>query len=112
MSSIIRLKNSIIFYSDSLGLPSRKLNEITTQAMGKLVMELISDRVLAESEALLASTGLPIKSISYELGFIDQSHFATYFRKHKAINPKGFRKAMQQVMGQKASNFKRRPAIK
>jgi len=90
------------FYCKHLGLPSRRLNRMTIQAMGKLVMELVSDRLLAESETLLAATGLPVKTIAYELGFIDQGHFAIWFRKRKGMNPKTFRQNVQTHNGNSA----------
>ena len=90
------------FYCKNLGLPARRLNLMTTQSMGKLVMELVSDRLLAESETMLAATGLPVKAIAYELGFIDQGHFATWFRKQKGMNPKTFRHNVQTHTGNSA----------
>jgi AraC-like DNA-binding protein/mannose-6-phosphate isomerase-like protein (cupin superfamily) len=83
------------FYAGRLGIPVRKLNEVTMGAMGKIVMEIITDRLLAESEAMLAVSGLMVKEIAAELGFIDQAHFAYFFRQHKKVSPRDFRKQLE-----------------
>jgi AraC family transcriptional activator of pobA len=44
------------FYSNQLGMPARKLNDLTLQTYGKLVQNMIQDRLLSESEALLCGT--------------------------------------------------------
>jgi AraC family transcriptional activator of pobA len=84
------------FYSGKLGMVTRKLNELTRKLAGKGVHELVNDRLLSEAEALLGSTGLTIKEITFELGFIDHAHFAFFFKKQKGMTPSAFRR---QVTG-------------
>lgn len=81
-----------LFYSEIMGMAARKLNEICFKTMGRLVPDLIADRLLSEGEALLGATNMPIKEISYELGFADQAHFAFFFKKAKNQTPSEFRK--------------------
>jgi AraC family transcriptional activator of pobA len=82
------------FYAKRLSIVDRKLNQLAVSITGKLVKELIQDRLLSEAEALLGGTALTIKEITFELGFIDHAHFAFFFRKHKGIAPSAFRKTV------------------
>lgn len=84
-------KRETSYYSEKLGVSSRRLNEITMETMGKLVSELVADRLLSEGEALLGTTGKSVKEISYHLGFADQAHFAYFFKKAKGQTPSQFR---------------------
>lgn len=81
------------FYSDHLGMPVRKLNELTQQVYGKLLQELIQDRLLSESEALLSGTNLGMKDIIFELGFNTHSHFGYFFKKAKGMTASAFRQS-------------------
>ena len=80
------------FYADLLGLPARKLNELTGRVWGKLVQDLVMERLLSESEAMLGGTNLSMKEIIFELGFAGHSHFAYFFKKAKGMTPSAFRK--------------------
>jgi AraC family transcriptional activator of pobA len=92
-----RSHRDTLSYSAQMGLPARKLNEIAMKTMGRLVPELITERLLCESEALLGATAKSIKEISYELGFADQAHFAFFFKKCSGVTPSDFRKKRQAV---------------
>lgn len=96
ISENYKIKRDTAFYSEHLGVSSRKLNGITTHKMGRLVTELINDRLLSESEALLGTTTKSIKEISYELGFSDQAHFAYFFKKANGATPSKFREQFFQ----------------
>ncbi|WP_162847100.1 helix-turn-helix domain-containing protein [Mucilaginibacter gracilis] len=85
------------FYSEILGLPTRKLNEYAMSNMGIMVQDMVAMRRLAESEALLASTDSSFKTIAYELGFGDSSHLWTFFKKYKGISPSDFRQKYKQI---------------
>ncbi|MBS7566918.1 helix-turn-helix domain-containing protein [Mucilaginibacter sp. Bleaf8] len=79
------------FYSKALGVPARKLNDTVKTATGKIVPDLITERLLSETEALLAASSMPMKEIAYELGFNNQSHLAVFFKKHTGHTPSAFR---------------------
>jgi AraC-like DNA-binding protein len=83
------------FYANKLGMVTRKLNELTQKLNGKLVHEMVNDRLLSEAELLLASTSLTVKEITFELGFIDHSHFGAYFKRMKGITASDFRRQQQ-----------------
>lgn len=83
------------FYGAQLGLPARKINEICKRATGRLVQDLVAERLLSECEALLGGTDMQVKEIIYELGFIDHSHFAYFFRQNKGTTPSDYRRRLQ-----------------
>ncbi|MEO6524967.1 MAG: AraC family transcriptional regulator [Mucilaginibacter sp.] len=85
------------FYSQALGLPARKLNEITRKYFGKMVKRLVADRLLTECEALLGGTNMLIKEIIIDLNFADNAHFAYFFRREKKMTPSNFRKKMHDL---------------
>jgi len=87
-----RTQRKAPFYSDKLGMVTRKLNELTIKLTGKLVQEMVNDRLLSEAESLLAGTSLTVKEITFELGFIDHSHFGAYFKRMKGITASEFRR--------------------
>ncbi len=83
------------WYAARLGFSPRRLNARARAVTGKLVEELVMDRLYQEAEALLRSTDLPIKTIAYELGFGDPSHFNRFFYKRAGMRPLAYR---QQVL--------------
>jgi AraC-like DNA-binding protein len=85
------------FYSAYLGLSARKLNTLTQDALGKLVNQLIADRLLSEAEVLLGGTNMLMKEIVIELGFADHAHLAYFFRKEKGMTPTSFRRQMHAL---------------
>lgn len=85
----------VYFYSTQLGMTARKLNEVCKRSTGRLVHELVAEKLLCECEALLGGTDLPVKEIIYQLGFIDHSHFAYFFRQNRGTTPSDYRKRLQ-----------------
>jgi len=83
------------FYAGQLGVPLRRLNEITRSAMGKLVMELINEQLLSEAERLLAESPLSIKEIAYELNFADMAQFNHFMKRHTGSSPRNFRRQVR-----------------
>jgi AraC family transcriptional activator of pobA len=43
---------------------------------------------------LLLTTALPVQQISDRLGFKNQSHFGTFFRREVGMSPRAFREKM------------------
>ena len=83
------------FYGAQLGLSARKINDVCKKATGRLVQDLVAERLLSECEALLGGTDLQVKEIIYELGFTDHAHFAYFFRQNKGTTPSDYRRRLQ-----------------
>jgi AraC family transcriptional regulator len=58
---------------------------------GQTVHQYVEGVRLAKAKALLAETDLPLKEISYRLGFADSSTFSSTFRKSSGETPSGYR---------------------
>lgn len=84
-------KREISFYSQLLGTNAKKLNQVAKQATGKTVYQLITERLLTESKALLTLTNLTIRQITFELNFDDTSNFGKWFKKQAGLSPQDFR---------------------
>ena len=81
-----------LFYSDRQNLSLKRLNEITKEAIGKTILNLIHERVLLEAKRLLSLTNKSVKEIAFYLGFEDPPYFYRFFKKHEGLTPEDFRK--------------------
>ena len=52
----------------------------------------INAHLMAQAKWLLGSSSLSVLEISYRLGFQNQSHFGTFFKRHEGLPPAAFRK--------------------
>lgn len=58
---------------------------------GRSAGEFITTNLAMQAKSLLRSTTLSILEISDRLGFQNQSHFGTIFKRHTDLSPKAFR---------------------
>lgn len=86
------------FYLDKLKCGEWRANKILTRYMKHTLYELIQLRVHQEAVALLSSTILSIKEITYELGLNDQSYFSKCFTRITGLSPSEWRR--QTVLDQ------------
>lgn len=66
------------------------------QSTGCTPYRYIVDRRVQRGRELLAKTVFPLHEVSEKLGFGDQSHFTTVFRKNVGMTPKQFRDLSRQ----------------
>jgi AraC-like DNA-binding protein len=69
------------------------LSTVIKSKTGKTVNTWVSEKIIAEAQALLAQTAKPIKEIAYQLGFQEPTHFSRFFKKHTGLTPGAFRRA-------------------
>lgn len=95
--SAVKIKTAAEF-ADHLHVHPNYLNSIVKNQTGKTLREHIQERVLYEAKVLLTHTNWEIKSISYVLGFSEQSAFTSFFTKKENSTPSLFREtAMAQA---------------
>jgi AraC family transcriptional regulator, transcriptional activator of pobA len=82
------------FYADAIALTPKRLSEITKEAIGKTITEMLHDRLVLEAKRQLAFSQRTVKEICYELGFEDPAYFSRFFRNHTGSSPHHFRDAM------------------
>ena len=78
-------------YANLLHISTKTLTTITKAVTTKPPSTLISERIILESERLLAFTSLKVNEIAYELGFEDASYFVKYFKRHLKKSPTQYR---------------------
>lgn len=78
-------------YCDQLFLTYNTLSRHTKSYCGKTPKEIISERIVLETKRMLSASAMPIKEISYELGFDEPTNLVKYFKKHAGYTPSFFR---------------------
>ncbi|MEO3402815.1 helix-turn-helix transcriptional regulator [Mucilaginibacter sp. CAU 1740] len=79
------------FYADILAVPLWKLNSWCRESLGNSVSGLLLERLVLEAKALLATTSLSVKEVTFELGMDDSSNFAKVFRRFTGVSPADYR---------------------
>jgi AraC family transcriptional regulator len=69
------------------------LARVFRRCMGITPGDYVRQRRLAHARTLLVETRLPQSEIAQTCGFVDQSHFATAFRRAFGVTPRTFRHA-------------------
>ena len=69
------------------------LNTVIRNKTGKSAHNWITEKTLAEAQALLARSPLSIKEIAFQLKFSEPSHFSKFFKKHCGATPNAYRKS-------------------
>lgn len=93
-----RRPEGVDFYAEKLFMSARNLNLICQNIMQKSVSEIIETRKLIEAKNLLASTGMTVSEIGFELGFNEKSYFTAVFRKRTGQTPTEFRDEMKKLI--------------
>ena len=81
----------VSFYCDNLNITYNSLAKKTKSYCDKNPKEIIAERVALEAKRLLSSSSLPIKEITYELGFDEPTNFVKFFKKIAGLTPAQFR---------------------
>lgn len=73
------------------GLSSAYLTTLLKRQTGRSAGEWLTARRMAEARRLLAETSSGVKTIGYEVGYADTSHFIEVFSKDHGLTPKAWR---------------------
>lgn len=79
------------WYASEICLSPKYLANVVKQVTGRTTGECITHGLVKQAKSLLLATTLPIQEISDRLGFKNQSHFGTFFRREVGVGPKAFR---------------------
>lgn len=79
-------------YANAQNLHPNYLSNIIKVKTGKPVATWITDKTISEAKSLLQNSTLPIKEITYRLGFSETAHFSNFFKKHTKTSPIQYRK--------------------
>ena len=78
-------------FAEQLNVHVNHLNRAIKETTGKTTSQIIAERILKESKALLKSSHWAISDIAYALEFKEVTHFSNFFKKHAEISPSKFR---------------------
>ena len=84
-------QRSTAFYAKRVGLTAKRINEITRNALGKTVAQLLNDRIVLQAKRDLHFTSRSIKEIAHGLGYEDPAYFSRFFKRHAGMTPREFR---------------------
>jgi len=93
-SGLLERPHRLQEYADMLSLHPNYLNTVIRTKTGKSVGNWIVEKTIAEAKSLLRNSDLPVKEISYRLGFLESQHFSNYFKKHTQYSPVVYRQGM------------------
>lgn len=75
------------FYADQLGVTERTLSRLCRQRLGAAPLAYVQSRLLIEARRLLLYTNGTVAQIADQLGFIDPSYFARFYRRVTGRSP-------------------------
>ncbi|GAA0542830.1 helix-turn-helix domain-containing protein [Chitinophaga japonensis] len=91
-------KAAVVFrvqdYADAQHLHPNYLSSVIKSKTGKPIAVWIAEKTLAEARSLLQNSSIPVKEITYRLGFTETSHFSNFFKKHMGVSPNKYRNTL------------------
>ena len=85
-------QHSLDWYADQLCLTTRYVANTVKQTLGITASSCIEHVLVQRAKTLLFTITKSIQEIADQLGFQNQSHFGTFFKRHEGISPAAFRK--------------------
>lgn len=85
-------------YADAQQLHASYLSTVIKSKTGKSIASWIADKTTAMAKSMLQNSQVPIKEITYRLGFSETAHFSNHFKKHTGFSPSQYR---QNYLNQK-----------
>lgn len=85
-------QHSLDWYASKLCLSTRHVANTVKQTLDMTASSCIEHALIQRAKSLLFTSTMSIQEIADRLGFQNQSHFGTYFKRHEGISPAAFRK--------------------
>lgn len=86
-----REQHTVEWYAGQMSIAPKYLSNVVRQKLGLSPNACIDRALIRQAKSLLSSTSLSIQQISDRLGFLNQSHFGTFFRRLTGTNPSTFK---------------------
>ena len=87
-----REHHRVEWYAGKMCLAPKYLSNVLKRTLDMSPNSCIDQALLRQGKSLLSSTSLSVQQISVLLGFQNQSHFGTFFKRHVGCSPVAFRK--------------------
>lgn len=85
-------QHSLNWYASQICLSTRYMANTVKQTVDMTASACIEHALIQRAKSLLSTTTMPIQEIADQLGFQNQSHFGTFFKRHEGMSPAAFRK--------------------
>ena len=86
-----REQHRVEWYAGQMCLAPKYLSNVVKQTLDVSPNRCIDQAILRQAKSLLSSTSLSVQQISDRLGFQNQSHFGTFFKRHTSLSPKEYK---------------------
>lgn len=86
------------FYSSSLIISDRQLNNICNKHFNCGLKKILQNRLMQEARKLLLSSELSVAEIAYKLNFEDNSYFNKVFKNKIGLTPRRFREMHKRLL--------------
>lgn len=86
-----KTKHSVSQYAALMNRPAKSLTNLFSSHINRTPLQIIQDRVVLEAKRMLISTEIPVKEITFDLGFEDMPSFSRFFKNKVGVSPKIFR---------------------
>lgn len=83
--------HDIKWYADELHLTPTYVANVVKQVTGSTAGDCINEILIRKAKSLLLTSTFSVQEISDRLGFQNQSHFGTFFRRAVGVSPRAFR---------------------
>lgn len=77
---------------EQINVPYHSLRKIFRRAEGLTLLEYWQLCRIQKAEQLLSTTDKYIYEVAYDLGFTSDGNFTNWFKKHKGVTPKEYRR--------------------
>ena len=86
--------HNLDWYAEQLCLSTRYVANTVKETLGMTASACIEHALTRRAKTLLCTTTLSIQEIADQLGFQNQSHFGTFFKRQTSLSPAAFRKKL------------------
>ena len=86
-----REHHNIDWYAKEMCLTPQYIANVVKQVTGRSAGECINYNLIRQAKVMLLITFLSVQQIADRLGFQNQSHFGTFFRRSEGVSPRAFR---------------------
>ena len=90
-----RKQHSVEWYASQMCLAPKYLSNVVKQTLNISPNACIDKALIRQARSLLSSTSLSVQQISDRLGFQNQSHFGTFFKRQTGLSPKAFKEQVK-----------------
>jgi AraC-like DNA-binding protein len=90
--------HSLDWYASEMCLSTRYVANTVKQTLGFTASSCIERALVQRAKVMLSTSATPIQQIADRLGFQNQSHFGTFFKRHEGCSPKDFRMRNHRLM--------------